>query len=44
MWENELTVNELEVVTTVFKQFETGLREGRIMVEVGESENRMLTD
>ena len=35
MWENEFTSNEMEVVTSVFKQYETGLREGRINAEVG---------
>ena len=35
MWEDEFTGNELEVVTSVFKQYETGLREGRIDAEVG---------
>ena len=34
MWENEFTANEMEVVVTVFHQYETGLRSGRINAEV----------
>ena len=33
--EDELTKKEVEVITTVFKSFETGLREATILPKVG---------
>ena len=33
--DDELTKKEVEVITTVFKSFETGLREATILPKVG---------
>ena len=34
MWNDELTPQEMDVVTSVFRQYETGLREGVIDAKV----------